>query len=96
LQKDVRYRFQNAGDIRIELEEIGSKPEAVIAVAAGVLVAAMLAGARSASEANFYAVISHDAMVTAFGVVFALILVVHAAGFLRPHEKCGSSEDALS
>jgi len=45
LQKDVRYRFQNAGDIRIELEEIGSKPEAVIAVAAGVLVAAMLAGA---------------------------------------------------
>jgi len=53
------------------------------AVAAGVVAAAWLAGGRSAAGANFYAVISHEAMVATFAVVAGFILLVHAAGFLR-------------
>jgi len=50
---------------------------------AGIIVAAALAGARAATAADFYGVISHDVMVGAFGAVFAVIILVHAAGFLR-------------
>ena len=53
------------------------------AVAAGMVVAALLAGTRSAAGADFYAVISHEAMIAAFGVVSAFIIVAQAAGFLR-------------
>src|SRR5206468_11069871 len=53
------------------------------AVMAGIIVAAALAGARAATAADFYGVISHDVMVGAFAVVFAVIILVHAAGFLR-------------
>src|SRR6266550_2342928 len=53
---------------------------AVWAVTIGVVVAALLAGMRSAESANFYGVISHDAMVATFAAVFAVILAVHAAG----------------
>src|SRR5262249_8330225 len=53
------------------------------AVVAGVIIAALLAGTRSAAGANFYAVISHDAMVGAFAIVFAFALMVHTTGFLR-------------
>ncbi len=53
------------------------------ALAAGILVAALLAGARSATGANFYAVIPHDAMVETFGLVLAFVVVVYVAGFVR-------------
>lgn len=61
------------------------------AVAAGIVVAVLLAGSRSAAGGNFYAVISHDAMVGTFAAVFAGIIVVHAAGFLRFWRESGES-----
>src|ERR1700751_4126120 len=54
-----------------------------LAVVIGIVIIALMAGTRSASDANFYAVISHDVMIGAFSLVFAAIIVVHAAGFLR-------------
>ncbi len=54
-----------------------------VAVAAGAAVAALLGGTRSAPEADFYRVISHEAMVGTFGFVFALVIIIHAAGLLR-------------
>jgi len=56
---------------------------AIWAVAVGIILAAALAGRRAATAANFYGVIPHDAMVGAFAAVFAVIILVHAAGFLR-------------
>ena len=53
------------------------------AAAVGLMVAALLAGSRNGTEANFYGVVSHEAMVATFAVVFGLIILVHAAGFLR-------------
>jgi len=61
------------------------------AVAAGMAVAALLAGTRSAAGADFYGVISHKTMVEAFAVVFAFIIVVHGAGFLRFWRESGES-----
>ena len=61
------------------------------AVAVGIVVAALLAGMRSAAGGNFYAVISHDSMVTTFAAVFALIIVVQAAGFLNFWRESGES-----
>jgi citrate/tricarballylate utilization protein len=53
------------------------------AVAVGLIVAAAIAGSRPAVDANFYGVVSHGALVGMFSVVFGLIIVIHAAGFLR-------------
>src|SRR2546428_1044330 len=53
------------------------------AVMAGIIVTAALAGRRATTGADFYGVISHDVMVGAFAAVFAVIILVHAAGFLR-------------
>src|SRR5437763_7091919 len=61
----------------------------------GIMVAALLAGSRSAAGANFYGVISHETMVGAFAAVFGLILVVHAAGFLRFWRESGETVAAL-
>jgi citrate/tricarballylate utilization protein len=65
------------------------------AVIAGVVVSALLAGTRSATGANFYAVISHDAMVAAFAIIFGFILVVQAAGLLRFWRESGESVAAF-
>jgi len=59
------------------------------AVAAGVAVAALLARAGSAAGANFYAVISHEAMVVTFALIAGFIVLVHAAGFLRFWRESG-------
>src|SRR5438132_10396297 len=49
------------------------------AAAAGIVVAGLLAGTRSAAGANFYGVISHERMVATFAAIFAFIIVVHVA-----------------
>ena len=59
------------------------------AVVLGLIAAALLAGSRPGANANFYGVVSHDTLVAAFGVVFGLIIVVHAAGFLRFWRESG-------
>jgi len=64
---------------------------AAAAVAAGLLAAVLLAGTRSASSANFYGVIPHDAMVGAFAVVSAFVLAVQAAGFVRFWRESGET-----
>ena len=61
------------------------------AAAAGIVVAGFLAGTRSAAGANFYGVISHETMVATFAAIFAFIIVVHAAGFLRFWRESGES-----
>ena len=61
----------------------------VWAVVLGLAVVAALAGPRTAADADFYGVVSHDTLVRAFGAVFALITVVHAAGFLRFWRESG-------
>src|SRR5439155_23501724 len=53
------------------------------AAMAGIIVAAALAGARAATAADFYGVTSHDVMVGAFAAVSGVIILLHAAGFLR-------------
>jgi len=68
---------------------------AVLAFVAGIVVAGLLAGSRTAGDANFYGVISHDTMVAAFGVVFACIIAVHAGGFLRFWRESGRSVGAF-
>jgi citrate/tricarballylate utilization protein len=65
------------------------------AVAAGAVAAILLAGTRSGTAANFYGVISHEAMVGVFSIVFAAIIVLHAAGFLRFWRESGESIGAL-
>jgi citrate/tricarballylate utilization protein len=59
------------------------------ALAAGVVAAVLLAGTRSAAAADFYGVIPHEVMVAAFAAVSAIILTVHAAGFLRFWRESG-------
>ena len=49
----------------------------------GLVAAFLLAGGRTASGADFYAIISHQAMVALFTVLAALSFVAHMAGFLR-------------
>jgi citrate/tricarballylate utilization protein len=61
------------------------------AVAAGIVLAALLAGTRSAAGANFYAVISHEAMVATFAVVSVFILAAWVAGFLCFWHESGES-----
>ncbi len=61
------------------------------AAAAGIAAAALLAGGRSAGGANFYGVISHDAMAGAFAAVFGFIVVVLVSGFLRFWRESGES-----
>jgi citrate/tricarballylate utilization protein len=65
------------------------------AAAIGFVAVGLLAGTRSAEGANFYGVISHDIMVTTFAAVFAVIIAVHAAGFLRFWRESGESLSAL-
>ena len=48
-----------------------------------IVIAILLAGGRSATGANFYGVISHEAMVATFGVVAAFIFVAQVMGLLR-------------
>jgi citrate/tricarballylate utilization protein len=65
------------------------------ALVLGIVAAALLAGGRSAAGADFYAVIPHDTMVVAFSVVFAAIIIVHAAGFLRFWKESGENLSSL-
>jgi citrate/tricarballylate utilization protein len=59
------------------------------AAAVGVATTALLAGTGSATPADFYGVISHQAMVAVFGALSALIIVVQVAGFVRFWRESG-------
>lgn len=61
------------------------------AAGAGLIAAILLAGGRSASQANFYGVISHEKMVAVFGFVVALIFAAHVTGFLRFWRETGGA-----
>jgi citrate/tricarballylate utilization protein len=61
------------------------------AVALGLIVSATIAGTRSAADADFYGIVSHNALVGMFSVVFGLIIVLHAAGFLRFWRESGQN-----
>jgi citrate/tricarballylate utilization protein len=65
------------------------------AAAIGFILVGLLAGTNSAAGGNFYGVISHDAMVTTFAAIFAIIITVHAAGFLRFWRESGEDLSAL-
>ena len=65
------------------------------AAAIGFILVGLLAGTRSAADANFYAVISHGAMVSTFAAIFAFIIAVHAAGFLRFWRESGEPLSAF-
>jgi citrate/tricarballylate utilization protein len=65
------------------------------AVAVGTVAAILLAGTRSGTAANFYGVISHEAMVGIFSVLFAAIIVLQAAGFLRFWKESGEKVSEL-
>ena len=59
------------------------------ALAIGLVVAILLARGRSAAGADFYAVISHRAMIATFGIAAAFILIAHLAGFARFWSESG-------
>jgi citrate/tricarballylate utilization protein len=59
------------------------------AAAVGLVIVAIVAGARRGGDANFYGVIPHDTMVAMFGAVFGFIIIVHGAGFLRFWRESG-------
>jgi len=59
------------------------------ALAVGLIVAVLLARGRTAPEADFYAVISHRAMVATFGIAAVFILIAHLAGFARFWNESG-------
>jgi citrate/tricarballylate utilization protein len=61
------------------------------AVAAGIGVAAVLAGSRAAPDGNFYGVIPHETMVGAFAIVFAFAVAMHVVGFVRFWRESGES-----
>ena len=65
------------------------------AAALGFILVGLLAGTRSAEGANFYGVISHDAMVMTFASIFVFIVVVHGAGFLRFWRESGEKLSSL-
>src|SRR5262249_34541060 len=65
------------------------------ATAAGFLVVSLLAGNRTAEGANFYGVISHETLVSTFALLFALIIIVHGAGFLRFWRESGETVAAI-
>jgi citrate/tricarballylate utilization protein len=56
---------------------------ALLTVPVGLLVTFLLAGGRTATAADFYAVISHNVMVTLFSALSVVIFTAHVAGFLR-------------
>jgi citrate/tricarballylate utilization protein len=60
-----------------------------VAGGVGLLAALALAGTRSSSDANFYGVVPHDAMVATFLLVSACIVVVQVAGLLRFWRESG-------
>jgi citrate/tricarballylate utilization protein len=59
------------------------------ALAIGLVVAILLARGRSATDADFYAVISHRAMIATFGIAAVFILIAHLAGFARFWSESG-------
>ena len=59
------------------------------ALAIGLVVATLLARGRTAAGADFYAVISHRAMIATFGLVAAFILIAHLAAFARFWSESG-------
>jgi citrate/tricarballylate utilization protein len=59
------------------------------ALVPGIIVAFLLAGGRSAANANFYGVISHEAMVAVFGAAAVFIFAAHITGFLRFWRETG-------
>jgi citrate/tricarballylate utilization protein len=66
-----------------------------VAAAIGIAIIALIAGSRSATDANFYGVVSHDVMIGAFSVVFAAIILIHGGGFLRFWRESGETVAAL-
>jgi citrate/tricarballylate utilization protein len=62
---------------------------ALLSLAIGFVVAFLLSRGRSASAANFYAVISHEVMVILFSAVAAFILIAHLAGVARFWSESG-------
>ena len=62
-----------------------------LAVAAGLIAVILLAGARAATQANFYGVISHVSMIAAFGAVAACVFTVHVMGFVRFWRETGET-----
>jgi citrate/tricarballylate utilization protein len=66
-----------------------------VAAAIGIAIIALMAGSRSATDANFYGIISHDAMTGAFSVIFAAIIVIHGGSFLRFWRESGEGLASL-
>ncbi len=67
----------------------------VWAAVAGFIVALLLAGTRSAGGANFYGVISHNAMAGTFAAVSGFIVAVHISGFIRFWRESGEGFQSL-
>ena len=67
-----------------------------LAVAVGMIIVVLLAGGRSAADANFYGVIPHDVMIATFGVVAAFIFTVHIMGLLRFWRESGGERPTLA
>ena len=65
------------------------------ATAVGLIVVSLLGSNRTAEGANFYGVISHDSLVTIFAILFALIIIVHGAGFLRFWRDSGETASSI-
>ena len=59
------------------------------ALVVGLIVTILLARGRTAADADFYAVISHRAMIATFGIVAVFILIAHLAGFARFWSESG-------
>jgi len=66
-----------------------------VSVAIGIFIALLLAGGRSAQNANFYGVISHEAMIVTFGVAGALVFLAQLMGFGNFLRESGESLPAL-
>ena len=67
-----------------------------LAVAVGMVVVILLAGGRSASNANFYGVIPHNVMVATFGVVATVILTLQIMGLLAFWRESGEGWPTLA
>ena len=66
-----------------------------LAVAIGIFIALLLAGGSSAPNANFYGVISHEAMVVTFSVAGACVFLAQIMGFWAFLRESGESLPAL-
>jgi citrate/tricarballylate utilization protein len=66
-----------------------------LAVAIGIIIVVLLAGGRSASDANFYGVIPHEVMIATFGAVAAFIFTAHVIGLLRFWRESGEGLSAF-